>query len=226
MARIARWDRPISGPLQRLRAYANMVLNDHGIVRLTYLNAHKVGSRFWRAAQPAPHQIAALARKAGIRTVVTLRGGREYGSWPLEKEVCERLGIRLEEFVLRSRAAPDKETLLGLKAFFEGLAYPVLVHCKSGADRAGFMAALYVLVMEGGTAGEALKQLGWRYGHFRFAKTGVLDAVIEAYRDQGEAKGLTFLDWVERDYDPEAVEKGFRPGFWSNLIADRVLRRE
>lgn len=226
MARIARWDRPISGPVDRLRAHANMVLNDHGIVRLAYLNAHRVGERFWRAAQPAPHQIAALARKAGIRTVVTLRGGREYGSWPLEKEACERLGLKLEEFVLRSRAAPDRQTLLDLRDFFQRLTYPVLVHCKSGADRAGFMAALYVLIVEGGTAREALKQLGWRYGHFKFAKTGVLDAVIEAYRDEGEAKGLGFMEWVERVYDPQAVERGFRPGFWSNLIADRLLHRE
>ena len=84
MARIARWDRPIEGRGQRLRAWANMLLVDHGIFRLAYLNAHRVTPRLWRSAQPAPGQIAAFARK-GVKTIVNLRGGREHGSWPLQK---------------------------------------------------------------------------------------------------------------------------------------------
>ena len=50
MARIARWDRPIEGRGQRLRAWANMLLVDHGIFRLAYLNAHRVTPRLWRSA--------------------------------------------------------------------------------------------------------------------------------------------------------------------------------
>ncbi len=226
MARIARWDRPLTGTGDRARAWANMVLSDHGVFRLAYLNLHRVGDRFWRAAQPAPHQIARLARRAGIRTVVTLRGGREFGAWPLEKEACERAGLKLEEFVLRSRAAPERETILALPDFFARIAYPVLVHCKSGADRAGFMAALYVLIVEKGSAAEALDQLHWRFGHFRFAKTGILDAFILRYREEGEARGIPFLDWVRDVYDPQALERDFRPGFWSTLLADRLLKRE
>ncbi len=226
MARIARWDRPLATRWDRWRAWANMVFVDHGIFRLAYLNLHRVDDRLWRAAQPAPPQIARIARAAGLRTIVTLRGGREFGAWPLQKEAAERLGLALEEFTLRSRAAPDRETILALRDFFGRVAYPALVHCKSGADRAGFMAALYVLIVKHGTAAEALRQLSWRYGHFRFAKTGILDAFIELYRDEGEAKGIPFLDWVEHHYDQAALEARFRPGFWSNLIVDRVLNRE
>ena len=60
-ARIARWDRPIHSGGQRLRAWLNMLANDHGIFRVVYLNLHKVTPQFWRAAQPTPRQIAALA---------------------------------------------------------------------------------------------------------------------------------------------------------------------
>lgn len=225
MARIARWDRPIEGAGQRLRAWANMLLVDHGVFRLAYLNAHRVTPRLWRSAQPAPHQIARFAR-LGVKTIVNLRGGREHGSWPLQKEACERHGIRLVDFILRSRGAPDRETILGAKAFFESLEEPALVHCKSGADRAGFFSALYLLLHEQLPLDEAMRQLSLRYGHFRFAKTGILDAFFEAYRREGEARGISFLDWIRTVYDPERLEREFKPGLISSLIADRLIRRE
>ncbi len=225
MARIARWDRPLVGWRDRLRAWMNMIFVDHGIFRLFYLNKHSVDGRLFRAAQPWPHQIARFAREGG-KSLVYLRGGREHGSWPLEKEAAERHGLQLAEFLARSREAPSKEMLLAAPAFFESLHYPALIHCKSGADRAGFVSALYVLVHLKGTAAEALRQLHARYGHFHWSKTGILDRFIELYRDQGEAKGIPFLDWVEKHYDPEALTRDFRPGFWSNLLVDRVLKRE
>jgi protein tyrosine/serine phosphatase len=225
MARIARWDRPIGGPAGRVRAWTNMLLVDHGVFRLAYLNRHQVSERLWRSAQPAPHQIARFAAQ-GVRTIVNLRGGREHGSWPLEKEACDRHGIELIDFVLRSREAPDRDSLLRIKDFFGGLRYPALVHCKSGADRAGLFAALYLLVHEGRSAAEAMEQLSPRYGHFRFAKTGILDAFLELYRTEGEAKGLSFLEWADRVYDPQALQRTFKPRFWSNVLVDRIMRRE
>ena len=225
MARIARWDRPIAPGWDRFSAWMNMVFVDHGIFRLIYLNAHKVTERFWRAAQPTPGQIADFAQQ-GAKTIVNLRGGREYGSWPLEKEACEANGLTLAEFVLRSREAPDRDAILALADFFKNVEYPIVVHCKSGADRAGFMAALYLLIAEGTSADEALKQLSPWYGHFRFAKTGILDAFVEMYRDEGEAKGKPFLDWVRDDYDPERLKQSFKTGMVSDIVVDRILHRE
>lgn len=225
MARIARWDRPLTGRLDRLRAWASMLLVDHGLFRLLYLNRHRVTADLWRAAQPAPHQLRAFAA-AGGRTVIYLRGGREHGSWPLEREACQRLGLVLAEFTLRSREAPERETLLALPAFLDSIAYPALVHCKSGADRAGFFVALYLLIRERRPAAEALRALSLRYGHLRWGKTGILDALIERYRDEGEAEGLDFIRWVETRYDPQALKAAFRPGLLSDFMVERVLRRE
>ncbi|MGL4440166.1 MAG: tyrosine-protein phosphatase [Bosea sp. (in: a-proteobacteria)] len=223
--RIGEWDRPLVGRGQRRRAWLNMLFADHGIIRLVYLNRHKVTPRFERAAQPGPHDIERFA-KDGIRTLVNLRGGRENGAWPLQREACERNGIVLAELTIRSRAAPNKETLLALPAFFASLAYPVLVHCKSGADRAGLFSALYLLIQEGLPVAEAKKQLALKYGHVRLAKTGMLDAFLEAFERDGEAKGISFLDWVKDIYDPAKVEREFHAGFWSSLLIDRLMRRE
>jgi len=225
LERIAFWNRPIEGRLARAWAWCHMLFVDHGVLRLAYLNRHRVAEGVWRAAQPAPNHFTQLKR-LGFRTIINLRNGRAHGSWQLQRETCERLGLHMVEFVVRSRVAPDRETILRAKDFFDGLQYPVLFHCKSGADRTGFVAALYLMVREGRSADEALRQLSLRYGHFRYAKTGILDAFFERYRDEGEARGIPFLEWVEHHYDPEALERDFRPNLWADLIVDRILHRE
>ena len=225
LERIARWDRPIAGRRARLAAWANMLFVDHGVFRLAYANLFRVTDELWRSSQPSPGQIAAFARRGG-RTIVNLRGGREHGSWPLQREACERHGVALVDFVLRSREPPDREALLRLPQLFDGLLYPVLVHCKSGADRAGLFAALFLMVREGATVADARRQLSLRFGHFRFAKTGILDAFLDAYERDGEARGVAFLDWVANGYDPAALAGTYRSGFWSSLVADRLIRRE
>ena len=225
MARIARWDRPIASAKQRLTAWLNMLVVDHGLFRLAYPNRFRVTENLWRSAQPAPHDVRSLARR-GLRTVVNLRGGREYGSWPLEREACEAAGVALTELVVRSREAPTREGLMAARDLFASLQYPALVHCKSGADRAGFVAALYLLMVEQRPLDDATRQLSLRYGHFPFAKTGILDEFFEAYRREGEANGLDFMTWAETVYDPEKLQREFKPRFLSSLFVDRVLRRE
>lgn len=211
--------------MDRMRAWVNMLFIDHGVFRMVYGNLGQVSAELWRSAQPTPGQVARFAR-AGGRTIVNVRGGREHGSWPLEREACQRHGIKLVDFVLRSREAPDRATLLTTAKFLEQLEYPALVHCKSGADRAGLFAALYLILRRGASAAEARRQLTFRFGHFRYAKTGILDAFLDAYEREGEANGIPFLEWVERVYDPEALTRAFRPRLLSTIIADRLFRRE
>jgi len=71
-----------------------------------------------------------------------------------------------------------------------------------------------------------LQQLSPRYGHWRWSKTGILDAFLEQYRDEGEPKGQSLLEWAEADYDPARVTAEFKPHAWSNFVVDTVLRRE
>lgn len=225
MARIARWDRELHGTWDRARAWANMLFVDHGVFRLAYQNLGRVTDELWRSSQPSPGQIARFAA-AGGRTIVNLRGGREHGSWPLERDACARHGLVLRDFVLRSREAPSREAILAAEGLFATLDYPALVHCKSGADRAGLFAALYMILRRGARVAEARAQLSPRFGHFRHAKTGILDAFLDAYEREGEAEGLSLMAWAEHRYDPEALTRTFRPHLFSTLIADRLIRRE
>ena len=224
-ARRDRWKRPLDGTWDRIRAWTNMIFVDHAFFRMVYLNLHRLSARAWRSAQPLPYQIHALARR-GIRTIVTLRGGNSFGSYPLEVEACARAGLAFESFTLRSRAAPTRAEVEAAVRFFRRLEYPVLFHCKSGADRAGMMSALYLALHEGVPVAEARKQLSPRFGHIRQGKTGILDAFFDAYlADQPDGR-MPLLDWVRTRYDAEALTKAFRSGTIGDFLTETVLRRE
>jgi len=215
------WARRTFGPTA---VYLDMLIIDHGIVRLAYLNRHRLDEKAWRSAQPAPHQIGALARQ-GLRTVINLRGQRLCGSYWLERAACERQGIAMVDFQIHSRSAPSRVCLRAAFELFDRIEYPVLMHCKSGADRAGLMSALYCLKM-GMTVAEAQKQLALRYGHLRQSDTGILDRFLETYLAHNLQRPTPFIEWVDTVYDPEELKRSFRAGSLASRFVDRVLKRE
>ena len=205
--------------------YADMLLIDHGIFRLVYLNRHRLGASAWRSAQPAPHQIAAAAR-LGVRTIINLRGPRHCGGYWLEQSACQRLGLKLEDYQVRSRAAPAREEVLGARDLFQRIEYPMLLHCKSGADRAGLMSTLYLIAREGVPVAEAKAQLALKFGHIRQSDTGILDYFFERYLEDAARRPMPFFDWVERVYDAEELKRSFQAKGWANVITNKLLRRE
>ena len=213
--------RALAGPI----AYADMLFIDHGVFRLAYLNQHALSPRAWRSAQPAPQDIARFSRQ-GIRTILNLRGPRDCGAYRLERDACAANGVVLVDFALGSREPPAKATINAAAALFDRIAYPMLMHCKSGADRAGLMSVLYLHLHEQVPMAEAIRQLSWRYGHFRDAATGVLDAFFESYLAFDARTPTKFLDWVEQCYDPVALKRDFRPSGPTTVLVDRILRRE
>lgn len=209
----------------RLRAWADALFVDHGVLRLAWRNRAAVeDGRLYRSNQPLPFQLAAEARQ-GIRTVINLRGVRDCGSDALARAACRRLGMVLIDAPLESRGAPHKDRLLRLAGLFDTMTYPALLHCKSGADRAGLAAAVYLL-LRGRAVAEAKAQLSFRFGHIRIGPTGILDAFLDAYEQARTRSGIAFLDWVRGPYDEEALRRSFRAGRAGTVLIDRVLRRE
>ena len=204
--------------------WIELILKDHGFLRVAWHNQHEITKDVWRSNQPGPRRIKKLA-KQGFKTIINLRGQRDDGSWRLEAEACEKTGITLFNFTARSRAAPTKSMLKEAKLLFDKIDKPVLMHCKSGADRVGLMAALYLLVSENKPAKEAMRQLALRYGHIKAAKTGLLDAFFAAYLPY-ENEGMAFYNWVETVYSPEKLTEQFKANKWANKLTDAILKRE
>jgi protein tyrosine/serine phosphatase len=209
----------------RRAAYAHYVWNDHAYFRLAYLNAHWISSEMVRAAQPWPFQFK-VWRDRGIRTIVNLRGGRD-SHHMLEDAACRRYGLKQVNYVVASRDIPSREQILGARALFDGLEYPALMHCKSGADRAGLMSVLYMHFRKGQPISVARRQLHPRFGHARAGLTGVLDYYFERYLSEIEPLGLSLEDWARSpEYDPAALKRDFKAQWWGTLLTEKILRRE
>jgi protein tyrosine phosphatase (PTP) superfamily phosphohydrolase (DUF442 family) len=203
----------------------NSLLVDHAVFRVVWDNfAEVVPGKWYRANHPTPGRIARLVERHGIRTIVNLRGARLCGSDALSREAAARLGLDHVYMPFESRGAPHRERILRFHEIWRSVTTPALMHCKSGADRAGLASGL-VLMFEGGTAADALGQLSLRFGHFRRAASGILDAFFLSYHAQAEGR-LPFLDWVKLEYDEEALRRDFRASGISSFLNDRVLRRE
>lgn len=216
----------LATPEGRRRARRELIWGDHGFLRLRFRNLHRISPEMWRSNQPSPEQIRAHARDRGIRTIINLRGASTKGYYLLEREACEMEGLDLVDFQVFSRDTPTVETLFAARDLFASIRYPALMHCKSGADRAGLMSVLYKLLREGTSLDEATEQLSLRYLHVRQGKTGLLDAVFERYRQDTAEAPKPFLDWAAEDYDRLAVKSEFMARLESRLAIDRLLRRE
>ena len=210
----------------RLATYVDYNLSDHAFLRLQFQNAHWLDERLVRTNQPWPFELRRW-RDKGVRTVINLRGGFDASFYALERDACDRLGLKLVDFTVRSRAAPSREQILGARDMFAAVEYPALMHCKSGADRASLMSALYAHFQMGQPIEQAIEQLSFRYLHLKSSKTGVLDHLFLTYLRDAAPKGVSFIDWVSSEaYDPAALTREFHAGWWGNLLADKILRRE
>lgn len=215
----------LATPEGRRRAERDLIWGDHGFLRARFGNFHWVSPEMARANQPSPSQIARYA-EMGFKTIINLRGPSDTGYYALEREACDAHGIKLVDLRMHSREAPSKEQVLAAKQIFETIQYPALMHCKSGADRAGVMAVLYEHFRRGKPIAEALQQMSLKYLHVKHGKTGVIDFYFETYLRETAESGKPFLQWVEEDADPVKIKAAFISSWWANLLVDKILRRE
>ncbi|MDD5587358.1 MAG: tyrosine-protein phosphatase, partial [Alphaproteobacteria bacterium] len=194
---------------------------------LSYLfpNRYRISERMWRSSQPHFLQIRGLS-KSGIRTIINLRGARDCASYYLEDKACKKHGITLVNFPVNSRQPPKLEILEQLEKLFAEIEYPALMHCKAGSDRVGIMSALYLLIAEKQPVEKAMKQLSFRYGHVRHAKTGVLDKFLETFQEFSKKNKTDFMTWARHHYDRDAVIASHKIFSWAEWLTNKVLRRE
>ncbi len=219
------WIGDLDAPGARRSAAIDMLVFDHGLLRKAWRNEHEIEAGVWRSNQPDPAAIRRLAAQ-GFKAVLNLRGETEWGSYLLEREACRAAGIELVDFKLTSRQLPSREEILALDALFERLPRPFLMHCKSGADRAGFAAALYLMLRRDLPASEAQRQLSWRYLHLRGAATGVLHFLLDRYAADTAEEPMSFRAWVATRYDADALMRAYRSGGVADFVVEKVLRRE
>ena len=216
----------VKGNLNRLISYLDLTFSDHGIFRLFWRSWAELPGKMYRSNQPYPFQLSKDIKTYNIKSVLNLRGERHCSSFFLEKEFCKSNNLSLYNFPMSSRDLPSKEKILDFFDLLNKIEYPCLMHCKSGADRAGLAAVLYMIYKEKKSVSEALTQLSFKHLHIKYAKTGILDFFFEYAININNNEQMAFINWIKKDYNKTELKKKFVYNNMLSFLVDKLLKRE
>jgi protein tyrosine phosphatase (PTP) superfamily phosphohydrolase (DUF442 family) len=172
-------------------------------------NFHSVvAGRVYRCAQPSGADLDAMIAQYNIRTVINLRGNGEPADWYLEEaRATHTQNVSQEDVCFSAGRLPSVPELRRLIEILEHTEYPVVLHCRRGADRTGLAAAIMQLLTPGTTLQAARWQLNMRFGHVALGRAAQLDQFLDFYEDWLRAENKThsaelFRHWVLNIYCP------------------------
>jgi len=142
-------------------------------------NVHSVvDGVLYRSAQLSKPQFDNVIRGYGIRSILNLRGGHPADAWYADEiAAAEERGVAHFDLPISARRRPSLDQVAEILRLIRDAPKPLLIHCRSGADRSGLVAALFLFDVEHAGAATADRQLSLRFGHFPylFSKTGAMD---------------------------------------------------
>jgi protein tyrosine/serine phosphatase len=163
--------------------------------------------RCYRSAQLSESGLRARAASEKLQSVVNLRGFCNSDWHDAELALCRELNVQHFDFKLDPERLPKPEVVRDLIRRFKAGPYPMLLHCRNGADRTSLAAVLYVIVVEGKSIREALAaQLNWHFGHIRSSSSDSPERFFYLYEETAE--GLDIADWVEAVYPAHYARLG------------------
>ena len=138
----------------------------------------------YRSAQLDKDGLKSAIRNNKIRSVLNLRGAHPGQAWYDEEiAVSQALGVAHYDYGISAYRIVTNHQISEILDIIRGAPKPLLVHCKSGADRTGLVSALYRLASGGANADQADQQLSIMYGHFPYlaSRTSAMDESFWAF---------------------------------------------
>ena len=158
-------------------------------------NFRVVTSDLYRSGQMRTGEWNKSFEEHHYRSVLNLRGENKKVDWyDKELEFASEHNIEHYDFALTAKTAPSDAEMVSIVKIMRLAPKPLLVHCNSGADRAGLVSALYVYSIEGMQAASAHQQLSFWYGHFSWLrKTAAMDRALSNFVADHPYESLTTL---------------------------------
>lgn len=148
-------------------------------------NFHTVAEgRLYRSAELTRDEFATTIEAHHVRAVLNLRGAHPEDRWYQDEVAATGAhGADHYDIAISAREPVPEGKIEAILAVLRTAPKPLLVHCRSGADRTGFVSALYRYAIEGESAGEAARELSVWYGHFPYltSTTVAMDESASAY---------------------------------------------
>ncbi|SFC03627.1 tyrosine-protein phosphatase [Tropicimonas isoalkanivorans] len=192
----------------RRRAWLHFHLFDHAFFRYWWTNFDKVAEGVYRSNHPDPARLVRY-KEMGIRSILNLRGDDGRSPWLFEKEACDALGIELRTARIYARKPARRKEIVALIDTMRQMEKPFVMHCKSGADRAGFASVLYKAVIEGVPLEEARKHLSLRYAHANWTATGIVGHIFDMYEARNAESPIDLETWFRTEYDHNTAAESF-----------------
>jgi protein tyrosine phosphatase (PTP) superfamily phosphohydrolase (DUF442 family) len=167
-----------------------------------------IPGRVYRCAQLSGPALRQVIAARGIRTVINLRGCGAPFPWYLDEcRSTHDLNVAQHDICFSAGRLPPVHEVRRLVEVLDRCEYPVLFHCRRGADRTGLAAAIILLLQTDAGLDEGRRQLGLRFGHVALGRPAYLDRFLDLYDDWLHDKALAhsranFRRWLERDYCP------------------------
>jgi protein tyrosine/serine phosphatase len=157
----------------------------YGWPRVATGNFHTVvPGTLYRSGQLTERQWITALHHYGIRSVLNLRGAHPASAWyQREVQLAAQHGVAHYDVRMSAIRELDPGTRTTILALLRQAPKPLLIHCQSGADRAGLIAALYLFALEGQQAEIAGQQLSLFYGHvpYFWSRSGAMDRSFWRY---------------------------------------------
>jgi protein tyrosine phosphatase (PTP) superfamily phosphohydrolase (DUF442 family) len=140
----------------------------------TYLmaghNFHVVSpGQIYRSAQLDSSGLTRMVQEHGIKSILNLRGPNGDKAWyNAETNTAQQLGVRHIDYELSASKELTDAEMEQILALINAAPKPMLIHCKSGADRTGLVGALYLYSVEGKSAEDADRELTVLCGHIPY----------------------------------------------------------
>lgn len=120
----------------------------------------------YRSAQLDPAGLTRAVQDHGIKSILNLRGVNSESPWYIaEINTAQRLGVQHYDYELTASKELTDAEMDHILALISAAPKPILIHCKSGADRTGLVGALYLYSVEGKSARDADRELTVFCGH-------------------------------------------------------------
>jgi protein tyrosine phosphatase (PTP) superfamily phosphohydrolase (DUF442 family) len=147
-------------------------------------NLHLVSAgKIYRSNQLDQDALARLVHEYGIKTIVNLRGADPNAKWyRSETNVSQQLEVKHLDFALSATRETTDAQIDEILTALNFAPKPVLIHCRSGADRAGLISALYLYSLEGKSPEVAGRQLSLLCGHLPAFLGTASSAMDRSYR--------------------------------------------